>query len=74
MAHKTITCEKCSRELCYGADSAEDRLVNFYVICPCSHENMETFFGYPRLAGTDTYYFDFIDEFKIICKERKFNG
>lgn len=67
-----IVCDKCNRKLCWAADGSKpEKVVKFYVVCPCGHTISNTFLGYPKLAGTDEYSFEFVDEFKIVCKPRK---
>jgi len=67
-----ITCSKCQEELLYAIDSGGEEIVSFKVQCVCGKEIIETFIGYPKLSGNDKYYFEFIDENKIMCKPRVF--
>jgi hypothetical protein len=70
---KVIKCSKCSEELCIAEDSGKEEVVQFKVECPCGKENVELFLGYPKLCGIDKYYFEFVDQYKIVCKERHVN-
>jgi hypothetical protein len=68
---KSVSCNNCQSELCFAQDTSEDKVVKLKIVCPCGYETTEMFLGYPRLAGNDKYYFEFVDEFKIACKLRK---
>lgn len=72
MHGKTISCFKCGEQLCYAADSGE-KFTTINVVCVCGQVNKESFLGFPKLAGTDKYYFEFVDENKIVCKLRNNN-
>ncbi len=65
-----IKCEKCSRELFYADNGIKEEIVNFRYECVCGTENVHQFIGYPKLAGNDDFYFEFVDEDKILCKPR----
>lgn len=67
---KTVVCTKCGEELLFANDSGKEEIVTFKTQCPCGHVNVETFLGYPKLAGNERYYFEFVDENKIMCKPR----
>ena len=67
---RSITCGKCNKDLLFADDSGKDELVEFRAVCPCGHENVEHFLGYPKLCGNDEFYFEFIDLAKVQCKHR----
>lgn len=65
-----IKCAKCGAELCLAKDSGGDDMKTIKIICVCKHKNTRTFLGFPKLGGTDEYYFDFTNEDEITCKKR----
>jgi hypothetical protein len=65
-----VVCDKCGEELLHASDSGE-KIVNFRVECICGHTTTKAFLGYPKLAGNEKYYFEFVDEDKVICRLRR---
>jgi len=68
---KSVVCIKCGEELLHAADSGGEKIVNFRVECICGQTTIESFLGYPKLAGNDKYYFEFVDEDKVVCRPRR---
>lgn len=68
---RQILCTKCKEELLLADDSGNDSIVRFSAECPCGTVSTEVFLGYPKLAGNDKYYFEFVDEFKVVCRPRR---
>lgn len=68
---ETVVCNKCGVELLYATDSGGGKVVSFRVECICGHTNTSLFDGYPKLAGNDKFYFEFVDEDKVVCRPRR---
>lgn len=72
MIDNKIICDKCKKELLFAKDADNGTsIVKLEVFCVCGHNNIETFLGFPKLAGNDKYYFEFVDEQKIKIRQRK---
>jgi len=67
---KIIVCQSCKEELLYADNGGKEEIVKFQTVCPCGKVNTDSFIGYPKLTGNDKYYFEFVDEAKIVCKPR----
>lgn len=66
----SVRCDTCDEELLYAKDSNTNELVQFTIECVCGKKNIRLYDGYPKLAGVDKYYFEFVDQYAVKCGYR----